>query len=127
MVKNDLRKAVKVVEEFLKANGMNTVYSNDKQQGWAVYISLINKSITVHGPTSGFLHTTITKTDRKPDEVNENIFDATSNGAWIGLFRTITDAYAFAELLRRALYLDTAEDSCVALGKGINMTPRRLL
>ena len=147
MTARDIIRAKQVVEDFLRYNGMENIYlsiedspslsnvepdvtfdSSNPFYSWGIYVNWSVKDISIHGPSSADWRNALTKKPQKRNifsSVN-NTFNPSPNGVWIGPFRSITDAYTFADLLRRVLYLQTHEDSKIFASRGITHLPERI-
>jgi hypothetical protein len=121
MTQNDVVAAKQTVETFLRNNGAQNIYSSSTANSWAIYVNWTNKFISLHGPQSP---------DWSRAQGNKStffhVFQPSSNGFWIGPFSSFEIAYSFAELLRRALYLHTHEETSITSSRGVNFQPMRL-
>lgn len=122
MTQQDILSAKQVIENFLRNNGVLSIYSDSTNSNdWGLYVNWTNKSISLHGPSSSDWRRAVNSS-----ETTANIFSVTSNGMWIGPFLGFEIAYAFAELLRRALYLNTHEEVLITSSRGISSQPIKL-
>jgi len=119
--------AKKDVEKYLNENGMKNIYAKDIDPSYGIYVNWSVKDISIHAPSSNDWQRA-----RNQEHRNElfydkkNTFNSTQNGVWIGGFKSFTDAYTFADLLRRYLYILTHEDSKIFASKGIVDIPTKI-
>ena len=126
---SDVIRAKRDIEEYLRENGVSSLYVETKDiiNSYGIYVNWSVKDISIHGPSSNDWRRAIESEHNNHDFINiNNTFNSTSNGVWIGGFKSFTDAYTFADLLRRRLYLLTHEDSKIFGSKGIKNIPERL-
>ena len=128
MTNRDVLNAKRVVEEFLRNNGVINIYSQTTSNSYGIYVNWSVKDITINGPSSTRWKNALTGSHIKGSIfVQEpNTFSSTDNGVWVGPFGSFPEAYTFADLLRRILYIQTHEDTKVAASTGINHIPMRL-
>ena len=113
-------KAKEIVESFLRNNGVANIYTTTNQNTYGIYINWTSKSITIHGPNSNAWLNAM----KNPNQ--NNIFNKTDNGLWIGPFSSFTVAFTFAELLKRVLYINTMKGVALASGNGIKHNPMKI-
>lgn len=121
MTQRDVLSAKQTVENFLRANGVTSIYSTSTSGSWGLYVNWTNKVISLHGPSSSDWRNAVNTSGTVA-----NTFAVTSNGMWIGPFSTFDMAYTFSELLRRALYLSVHEETVLTSSRGISPQPIKL-
>ena len=113
-------RAKRIVDSFLGNNGVAGIYTTTNQNTYGIYINWTCKSITIHGPNSNAWLNAMNNPNQN------NIFNMTDNGLWIGPFSSFTVAFTFAELLKRVLYINTREEVALASGNGIKHNPMKI-
>ncbi|RUM29695.1 MAG: hypothetical protein DSY42_05995 [Aquifex sp.] len=111
MREEDVMNAKSYVENLAAQNGLPNLYVNG---GFGVYINLINRTISVHGPRSADWQ----KARSNPTNI-PHVFNKTSNGFWVGGFRNLFEATAFAKFLKDYIYRTTGETMHISAGKDV--------
>lgn len=118
----DILIAKQSTEQFLNANGMQGyIYSNQPPNSFGIYINITTKSISIHSYNSSRYRKSLSK-----QSGYQNIYNLTDNGLWIASFKTITDVYAYANILSKFLYLQVHEETLVFMADGINFVPYQI-
>lgn len=121
MTEQDILHAKSIVEQYLRSNGLQGIYAQGPQNSWGIYVNWTNRTLTIHGPTSQQWQNSVAN----PGQV-QNTYSRTNNGFWIGPFPSFPNAYTFAELLRRVVYLSTHEEMVLSSSTGIQQLPFRI-
>jgi len=151
MRETDILSAKQLVETFLKNNGTDYIYAELKLEDqdpipentqtsnpfspssnnsygnlktfrtWGIYVNWSVKTLTLHGPDSNDWKKAI----KNPTSI-PNIFHSKNTGFWIGPFPSFEMAYTFSELMKKALYLKTHEETLISSSRGIINQPIKL-
>ena len=135
---SDVITAKRAVDVFLELNGVKLddsvtgIYMSSPETGYGIYVNPTVRNITIHSPksrrwvmSSKVAHPLVAHSDSHIFAPSSSKSDKTlkrTGDLWIGGFKDFAYAYAYAELLRKAILLLTKGELAISMGEktGIN-------